>query len=77
VGVIALWYPILGSGAHRAMLESLERQDLPRTLRHEVRFPPAREGHGMTGSGMFVVNAPFGLQAECARLDTVFGRLSR
>ena len=48
---------------------------LPDALRHEVRFPPAREGHRMVGSGMFVVNAPFGLAQEAARLDAKFARL--
>ena len=35
---------------------------LPEGLVHEVRFAPAREGHRMVGSGLFVVNAPWGLE---------------
>lgn len=72
VGVIALWYPILDSGAHKPMLAALEKLDLPGALRHEVRFPPAKEGHRMTGSGMFVVNAPWGLAAEAERIAALF-----
>lgn len=72
VGVIALWYPILTDCSHEAMLGTLEAQSLPKTLRHEVRFAPAREGHRMVGSGMFVVNAPYGLEAEAARLSALF-----
>jgi 23S rRNA (adenine2030-N6)-methyltransferase len=30
----------------------------------------------MIGSGMFVVNTPFGTEAECARLDALFAALS-
>ena len=75
VGGIALWYPILTSGAHLPMLAALEAADLPKTLRHELRFPPAREGHGMVGSGLFVVNAPFILSAETARIDALFAGL--
>ncbi|MCV2882937.1 23S rRNA (adenine(2030)-N(6))-methyltransferase RlmJ [Actibacterium sp. XHP0104] len=75
VGVIALWYPILTSGAHKPMLRALEQQGLPDTLRHEVTFPPAREGHGMIGSGMFIVNAPWGTQDEAKRLGTLFAAL--
>ena len=75
VGILALWYPILASRAHESMLATLEDKALPGALRHEVRFPPAREGHGMTGSGMFIVNAPFGTDTECARLDAIFARL--
>ncbi|HQU67239.1 MAG TPA: 23S rRNA (adenine(2030)-N(6))-methyltransferase RlmJ [Albidovulum sp.] len=72
VGVLALWYPLLASGAERPMVAALDALGLPKVLRHELRFPPAREGHGMVGSGMFVVNAPFGLAEEAARLDGVF-----
>ena len=75
--MIALWYPILTDGAHEKMLASLEAHDLPDALRHEVRFPPAREGHRMVGSGMFVVNAPFGIEEEAARLSSLFDAMNR
>lgn len=75
VGVLALWYPVLASGAERPMVASLDALGLPKTLRHELRFPPARAGHGMIGSGMFVVNAPFGLEEETTRLEGLFARL--
>ncbi|WP_319825706.1 23S rRNA (adenine(2030)-N(6))-methyltransferase RlmJ [Thalassovita sp.] len=75
VGVIALWYPILTDNRHAPMLAALEAADLPKALRHEVTFPPAREGHRMVGSGMFIVNAPFGLAQDCAALDAVFAAL--
>lgn len=74
VGVICLWYPILTSNSHLVMLQSLQAQ-YPDALRHEVRFPPARPGHGMVGSGFFVINAPFGLESECRRLSTCFNAL--
>ncbi|NIZ13635.1 23S rRNA (adenine(2030)-N(6))-methyltransferase RlmJ [Phaeobacter sp. HF9A] len=75
VGVIALWYPILTEAPHRPMLAALERQALPGAVRHEVRFPPAREGHRMVGSGLFVVNAPYGFDAEAAQLAARFASL--
>ncbi|WP_372603050.1 23S rRNA (adenine(2030)-N(6))-methyltransferase RlmJ [Actibacterium sp.] len=75
VGVIALWYPILTTNAHKPMLRALEALDLPGVLRHEVRFPPARAGHGMVGSGLFIVNTPWGVADEAKRLDGLFGRL--
>ncbi len=71
VGVLALWYPILQTGAHVPMLESLAAQ-FPEALRHELRFPPVREGHKMIGTGMFIVNPPFGIAAETARLSACF-----
>jgi 23S rRNA (adenine2030-N6)-methyltransferase len=75
VGTIALWYPILIDMRHRPMLELLESLNAPRTLRHEVRFPPARDGHGMVGSGMFIMNTPHGTEAEADRLTKLFRRL--
>ncbi|KIC13504.1 23S rRNA (adenine(2030)-N(6))-methyltransferase RlmJ [Leisingera sp. ANG-Vp] len=76
VGVIALWYPVLKDGTHRQMLKALEAQELPGALRHEVSFPPAREGHRMVGSGMFVVNAPFGADEEAKRLTALFSAVA-
>ncbi len=75
VGVIALWYPILTDGTHKPMLRALDAQDLPATVRHEVQFPAARQGHRMVGSGLFVVNAPFGFEDEAARLSKHFAAL--
>lgn len=75
VGILMLWYPILTSGAHRPMLAALEEAH-PGALRHEVTFPPAREGHRMIGSGMFVINPPWGMDAAAAQIDTLFKGLA-
>lgn len=74
VGVICLWYPVLKVSAHRSMIQKLQKahQD---SLCHEVSFPPARDGHGMVGSGFFVINPPFGLSDEARRLETSFNAL--
>lgn len=71
VGVIALWYPILGDSRHRPMLEALAAAH-PGALRSEVRFPPAREGHGMTGSGLFVLNPPWGTAEAAREIEAMF-----
>lgn len=73
VGVIALWYPILPDNRHAPMLDMLMAAH-PQALRSEVAFAPLRAGHSMTGSGMWVLNAPFGLADEAARLDAIFRR---
>lgn len=75
VGVIALWYPILSDAGHKGMIAALKQQGLPKMLHHEVRFPPVREGHRMVGSGLFVVNAPYGAQDEADRLGRHFAAL--
>ncbi|MFT6674447.1 MAG: 23S rRNA (adenine2030-N6)-methyltransferase [Sulfitobacter sp.] len=74
VGIIALWYPILTSKAHLGMLNQLADAH-PDALRHEVRFAPARPGHGMVGSGMFVLNPPYGMAEEAKRLAKKFAAL--
>ena len=76
VGSIALWYPILATMPHLAMLAEL-RAAHPEAVVHEVRFAPARDGHGITGSGMFILNAPWGIAAEAARLSDLFNTLKR
>ncbi|MFY0680962.1 MAG: 23S rRNA (adenine(2030)-N(6))-methyltransferase RlmJ [Thalassovita sp.] len=75
VGVIALWYPILTGRPHIPMLNSLKALDLPKVLHHEVSFAPARQGHRMIGSGMFIVNTPYGTEDEAKRLTGVFNAL--
>ncbi|WP_435141210.1 23S rRNA (adenine(2030)-N(6))-methyltransferase RlmJ [Pseudopelagicola sp. nBUS_19] len=76
VGVIALWYPILRDETHIHMLKALEALGLPNIFRHEVNFPPVRDGHRMVGSGMFIVNAPFGIAEEASRLSGHFAKLA-
>jgi 23S rRNA (adenine2030-N6)-methyltransferase len=74
VGVILLWYPILTGDPHLPMLARLAA-DHPGALRHEVRFPPARDGHRMTGSGMLIINPPYGIESETEFLTGRFRTL--
>jgi 23S rRNA (adenine2030-N6)-methyltransferase len=76
VGIVALWYPILVSGLHRPMAAALAEANLPGTLHHEISFTPSREGHGMVGSGMFFVNAPYGLDAEARHVKEILRKFS-
>ncbi|WP_342078771.1 23S rRNA (adenine(2030)-N(6))-methyltransferase RlmJ [Yoonia sp. SS1-5] len=71
VGVIMLWYPILTDGPHRQMTSAL-RALLADGFKHEVTFPPARPGHRMIGSGLFVLNPPYGLTEEAASVARLF-----
>ena len=75
-GFVALWYPILTDAPHRPMLEALMTAH-PDALRHELRFPPVRDGHRMVGTGLWMLNPPYGIAAECARLDAIFAGLSK
>ncbi|MDO5613012.1 MAG: 23S rRNA (adenine(2030)-N(6))-methyltransferase RlmJ [Paracoccus sp. (in: a-proteobacteria)] len=73
VGVLALWYPLLSDNRQHAMAEALSAAH-PDALRSEVRFAPARAGHGMVGSGMFIVNPPFGLSDHASQLRAIFDK---
>lgn len=74
VGVILLWYPILTNDVQKQMVLTLRRTH-PDALCHEVTFPPARPGHGMIGSGLFVLNPPYGLSSELSNLSNHFATL--
>lgn len=74
VGIIVLWYPILTSSLHKPMIKRLTEAH-PDALLSEVHFPPARPGHGMIGSGLFVINPPFGLDAEATRISHQFAQV--
>ena len=70
VGVISLWYPILSDAPHRPMLAELQTA-FPDALRSEVQFPPVRDGHRMTGSGLFTINPPYGLADQATQIATL------
>lgn len=74
VGVLILWYPILNDKRHAGMVEVL-KTSFPEALCHEVAFPPARKDHGMIGSGMFVINPPWGVDDYAASLTQNFNQL--
>jgi len=74
VGIIILWYPILMSFPHKSMLTKL-LSNHPDALRHEVSFPPARKSHSLIGSGLFIINPPYGTTQETKHLQTQFDML--
>lgn len=76
VGVIALWYPILTGTPHIPMRRTLQAA-VPDAVTHEVRFPPVRDGHRMIGSGMFVINPPYGFHEQAATLTRHYATLAR
>ena len=53
---VLVWYPVLAAGRHEA-LYALSG------ARHEVAFAPTRPG-GMGGSGLILVNPPYGAEAD-------------
>jgi 23S rRNA (adenine2030-N6)-methyltransferase len=74
VGIVMIWYPILTDKPHIPMLAAFQN-DFPEGYRHEVAFPPAREGHRMVGSGLFITNPPWGMdEALNAFAKTLFSK---
>lgn len=76
VGILMLWYPVLRDGGYTQMIRTLA-QAFPDAVDHRVTFPPARDGHRMIGSGMFIVNPPYGLHAHLEHLSSCYTRLNR
>ncbi len=54
---VMIWYPILPAGRHEELIAGLKLK----VLRHEVSFA-LKDGEGMTGSGLALVNAPYGAE---------------
>ncbi len=71
-GVVLLWYPILPEGRHAALTERLA--GLPGRLIAEAEFRE-RPPRGMTGSGLAILNPPFGAAALVAEATAPFAAL--
>jgi len=66
-GVYLVWYPILTSGLQAQLKEAVTRTNVRKVLCSEVhlRHPPER---GMFGSGMLVVNPPWGFDSRLSAM---------
>ncbi|MCK7545782.1 23S rRNA (adenine(2030)-N(6))-methyltransferase RlmJ [Marinobacter bryozoorum] len=71
-GVFLVWYPMLTSGLHQVLPDHLGGSGIRKVWHSELLLnaPPER---GMTGSGMLVVNPPWGFSE---RLDAMIGEVS-
>ncbi len=66
--VIMLWYPILEAGNHESMVDRLQNADLPKYIKSEVRVT----SKGMRGSGVIMINAPYGVDEEIKYIEKWF-----
>ena len=65
--VVLVWYPLLPAGRHRILLEGIRDGGVPKVWRSELSLrDPAEQERGMHGSGMLVVNPPWGLDQQLA-----------
>lgn len=65
-GVALVWYPLLPAGRHRDMLEQMRDQGLRKLWQAELQVAEPSEAHGMYGSGMLVLNPPWGMAESLA-----------
>lgn len=73
-GVFLVWYPILTSGLQAQLKAAVAESSLRKVLCSEVHLqaPPER---GMTGSGLLLVNPPWGFEGRLTRmLDDIAGK---
>ncbi len=66
-GVFLIWYPILPGNPADVLLAGVKSSSVTKVLRSELRLasPPAR---GMSGSGLLVVNPPWGFGERFDRM---------
>lgn len=68
-GQFMIWYPMLAAELHEQMLLALRKTDIKDMLVSEIRLeslPP--ESFGMYGSGVIIINPPFGFEAALNEL---------
>ncbi len=64
-GTYALWYPMLTKPESRQLPEKLKRLGTDNWLHATLEVKaPARDGFGMHGSGMFIINPPWTLEKK-------------
>ncbi len=65
---VMIWYPILPANRHEDLIKGLKLN----FIRHEVSFD-LKDGEGMTGSGLVLVNAPYGAD-KCLKQAESLGK---
>lgn len=60
----AIWYPVIERRAIEAFIAAIVATGIKNQLRIEFNLHADSSGHGMTGSGMLVINPPYTLATE-------------
>ncbi len=58
-GLYLLWYPVVDRDRVRQMESALRQSQIRDIVQIELNVTEDTEGHGMTGSGLFVINPPW------------------
>ncbi|WP_422103321.1 23S rRNA (adenine(2030)-N(6))-methyltransferase RlmJ [Vreelandella sp.] len=80
--VVLIWYPLLPAEHHAALLNGLKESGIRKIWHSELMLRDAGERtHGMYGSGMVVINPPWGLderlEAAMSQVTPLLGSESR
>ncbi len=68
-GQFMVWYPLLAKGGHEDMLINLRKTDITNILVSELTLDaPPEETFGMYGSGVVIINPPFGFETALTGL---------
>ena len=66
-GQFVIWYPLLETGLHGSLLRALRAGGVRDVLVSEIRLrTPAESSFRMRGTGLAIVNPPFGFEAALA-----------
>lgn len=63
-GIYVVWYPLLPSGGHQLMLDTISGSTLRKVLVSEIEFFEINTQKGMYGSGMLIVNPPWQIEEQ-------------
>ncbi len=63
-GIFLIWYPVKGADYAEKICEACQALEIPATMKVELRVRESFDGGGLAGSGLIVVNPPFGLEDE-------------
>jgi len=67
-GIYLLWYPIKDRNGPDALARRLKRTDIDNILRAELTVFPLGQIDRLNGTGLIIVNPPWRLEAELAKL---------
>lgn len=77
-GLVAVWYPLLPNKPVKPWLDAVAASGIPDILVAELSVAEASGSHGLYGSGMLLVNPPWGLEPVLREvLPLLHERLSR
>ncbi len=63
-GIFMIWYPVKGDDFAEQICAAFQNLGLPAMLKAELRVRESFKGGGLAGSGLIIVNPPWGLEAE-------------